>query len=44
MMEQVTARKSAGWQPSSTFATDMGMKESTNFEEIIAGPKLHQDV
>ncbi|GAB7354169.1 hypothetical protein MBLNU459_g4723t1 [Dothideomycetes sp. NU459] len=44
MMEQVTARKSAGWQPSTTFASEMGMKEKTTIEEIRTEPKLHQDV
>jgi len=44
MMEQVTARKSAGWRPTTTFASEMGMKESTDIVEIVAGPKLHQQV
>lgn len=44
MMEQCTARKSAGWVPTDTFAHDMGMKDSTTIEEIMSEPKLIEQV
>ncbi|KAG8631364.1 hypothetical protein KVT40_000504 [Elsinoe batatas] len=34
MMDEVTASKSAGWKPSTTFASEMGLKESTTVTEL----------
>lgn len=34
MMEEVTARKSANWKPTTTFSSEMGMKEGTNVTEL----------
>ena len=34
MMEEVTARKSVGWKPSTTFAAEMGYKEETTINEL----------
>jgi len=37
MMEETTPRTSAGWQPKSTFASDMGLTDKGTLEpEIIA--------
>lgn len=41
MMEEVSARQSAGWTPHGTYAEDMGMKEGTTVQEIVNEPKLH---
>ncbi|TKX22086.1 sugar transporter-like protein 23 [Elsinoe australis] len=34
MMDEVTARKSAGYKPSTTFAQEMGLKEDTTVTEL----------